>query len=160
MKILMLFALILLQSLSAQAQIVSMEVLKSLPALQGKATFEAGSFDYLVLDFWASWCGPCESSFPFYKQQSRLWKDRKVLWIGINTDSDLNEARSFLKKFESNFTHLSDSDRKFSNSLEVDTLPRVFILDSQGKIVFAERGFSSRKRQLIESKFKELFSKP
>jgi cytochrome c biogenesis protein CcmG/thiol:disulfide interchange protein DsbE len=160
MKILMALALLILPFSSVKGQTLSPDLLKSLPVIQGAEPLKLEGWNYVILDFWASWCSPCEATFPFLKEQSQLWKNRKLLWIGINTESDIKQARDFLKRFESDFLHLHDLDHRFSKSFGVDTLPRLYILDSRLEVVFAERGFNPRKQRKIEAKFKELFSKP
>ena len=114
-------------------------------------------FDFIVLDFWASWCGPCQDSLPFYEEQNELWKKKRVLFIGVNVDSDKQEALDFLKKQPIKYPVIIDTNRKLSGKLNVNAIPRTFIFDKQLHLVKLLKGYTSEKKEEIRTEFKQIF---
>jgi thiol-disulfide isomerase/thioredoxin len=145
------------------AEEVPPTLLKSLPGLQGSNTRASDKFDFIVLDFWASWCGPCQESMPFLEKQSDRYKDLKIKWLSVNEDQDSQAAIQFLKDQKLNssgrFVQLKDEDRKLAGNLGIDSLPRFYVLDSNYKTLFSERGFTAEKRARIEKELQKLFAK-
>jgi thiol-disulfide isomerase/thioredoxin len=118
---------------------------------------KAQKFEYLVVDFWASWCEPCKESLPFYEDQSRVWKKKGVLFIGINLDADFEEARAYMKGKEAGYPILLDQNRKLADKLAVDAIPRTFIFDKNLKMVKSFKGYTSAKQKIFQEELNRLF---
>lgn len=107
----------------------------------------------VVLDFWATWCGPCVRSFPAMQRAANLYeKNPNVKFLFIDTyETAANHetlVRSFLKKNKYGFTVLFDTkdsgaDKpKVAGAYNVSSIPAKFVVDGKGKIRFKLTGFT------------------
>jgi len=114
----------------------------SLSSLKGKV---------VVIDFWATWCGPCRQSFPFFQKVYEKYKsNEKVVFLAIDTrervkdyDATVANAKSFIEFNKYTFTVLIDeiTGTRVSEKYEVDGIPTKFIFDKKGNIAFKSIGF-------------------
>jgi S1-C subfamily serine protease/thiol-disulfide isomerase/thioredoxin len=99
---------------------------------------EASKAKYVLLDFWASWCGPCRGEFPTLRRAYARYKDHGLTVIGINLDSDEAAAVNAANRAALNYPHVFDG-QGWSNavalSYRVHGIPQVYLLDSELKIV-------------------------
>jgi thiol-disulfide isomerase/thioredoxin len=107
--------------------------------LQGKAPALSGKI--VLVDFWASWCGPCKKSFPAMNALQKKYADKGLVIVAINVDDQSANMDSFLKKTPANFAVLWDSHQTFVNKVDVHTMPTSFLLDKDGKVRFVHSGF-------------------
>lgn len=88
----------------------------------------------VLLDFWASWCGPCIGELPNVKKTYQKYKDQKFQIIGISLDRTLQELEEFTKKEGLSWVHYWDQSGKVTNQYKVTGIPSMFLLDGQGVI--------------------------
>ncbi len=109
----------------------------------------------VVLDFWATWCGPCIASFPGMQKAQEMYKsDPEVVFLFIDTwessaDKEKNAA-NFLKSKGYSFEVLMDNDSKVVVNYGVSGIPTKFVLDKQGRIRFKSLGYSGSTESLVE----------
>src|SRR5271166_2045116 len=66
----------------------------------------------VVLDFWATWCGPCRAEAPIVDRVSRRWRDRGVVVVGVNTDlADQGDPRAFARAHDLSYPIVRDEER-------------------------------------------------
>lgn len=112
----------------------------------------------LVLDFWATWCGPCVKSLPAMQQAVDLYKtDNEVVFLFIHTwgkGNDLEEASKFFEQHQYRMNLFIDSrnaDGSYAGAtaLKVKGIPQKMVVDKQGIIRFASSGFNSGEYQTV-----------
>ena len=95
----------------------------------------------VLVDFWASWCGPCRRSFPWMNEMQKKYGTQDFKVIAVNVDKKRDDAMSFLAKYVPQFTVWYDPDGDLARMFGVTTMPSSFILDTTGKVQAAHRGF-------------------
>jgi peroxiredoxin len=99
-----------------------------------------------VVAFWADWCGYCRQMYARQREMVEELKDRPFALVGVNCDSDRNEARRAVKKDSLNWRSWSDSSRgeRISTAWQVQTFPTIYVLDHKGVIRYKFRGLTRK----------------
>ncbi len=98
----------------------------------------------VLIDFWATWCGPCRDSIPYYEHLYEGYRASGFAVVGIDEDANAGDVRAFAKKNGMTYPILLDPDRRIFDAYGVDGLPTAFWLDAQGRIRRQWAGFDSR----------------
>jgi len=114
----------------------------------------------VIVDFWASWCGPCKESFPALNELQKKYSDRGVVIIAVNVDEERADMESFLKEHPVSFAVVRDGGQKLVAKTGIKTMPSSFVLDGDGKVRFSHSGYHGDKtkkqyEQQIESLLKK-----
>jgi thiol-disulfide isomerase/thioredoxin len=115
----------------------------ALPDLKGKI---------VIVDFWASWCGPCKESFPAMNELQKKYGDKLVI-IAVNVDESAPDKEAFLKENTADFTIVRDAKQKLVDQVEIGTMPSSFVLGRDGKVQFVHSGYfggESKKKYVQE----------
>ena len=109
----------------------------------------------LILDFWATWCGPCIRAFPGMQKAVDKFKDNdSVKFLFINTwergEGVKEKVANFIKEKEVTFHVLMDSESKVVEAYGVEGIPTKFVVDKNGKIRFKSVGFSGDDQKLVD----------
>lgn len=113
----------------------------------------------VVIDFWASWCGPCKIALPHYNKLYKTYKDQGVLFVGVNEDEDSKDRDKILKQIPLDFPIYQDQNQEMVKQFNVQALPTLFVLNRELKVVSMFRGFDKSKPELLENTLKELLKK-
>jgi thiol-disulfide isomerase/thioredoxin len=92
----------------------------------------------VLIDFWATWCGPCVSELPHVLKTYNKYHSDGFEVIGISLDQDETLLREFLKKNDISWSQYFDGQgwqNKFARLYDVNSIPATFLLDREGKIV-------------------------
>lgn len=95
--------------------------------------------NWIVLDFWASWCGPCRGNIPNLKKLHQTYKDKKVVLIGISADDNREAWVSTIQKEQTTWLQLSDLkgiNSNVINSYGINAFPTYLVINPEGKIVY------------------------
>jgi thiol-disulfide isomerase/thioredoxin len=117
----------------------------SFPALEGfklEGTLPDPLKDKVVIvDFWASWCGPCKDSFPVMNELHKKYADRGLVIIAVNVDENRADMEAFLKANPASFTVVRDAVQHLVEKAGIATMPSSFVLDRTGKVRYKHSGF-------------------
>ena len=97
----------------------------SLSSLRGKT---------VVLNFWASWCGPCRDEMPLLEQGSKRWRDRDVVFVGVDARDVRSDARSFLERYGVTYPNVYDGKGSLIGRYGVTAYPETYFIDATGKV--------------------------
>lgn len=102
----------------------------------------------VVVNKWASWCGPCRFEFPFF-QEIAAERGTEVAFLGIDTDDSEEAARTFLEELPLPYPSFSDPEAEIARALDADReFPATAFLDRRGDVVYVHRGVYASKDDL------------
>ena len=116
----------------------------SLSDLRGKVVF---------LNFWASWCPPCRAEARDIEATWKKYKDKNIVFLGIDIQDTEEAALAFLKEFEITYPNGRDALGKVSIDYGVWGIPETFFIDTEGRITYKHVGDLGS--QIITSKLDE-----
>ncbi|MGH8976433.1 MAG: TlpA family protein disulfide reductase [Acidimicrobiia bacterium] len=109
----------------------------------------------MVINFWATWCGPCRSEAPLLESAWRKYKGR-VVFIGVDTRDFTGDAKSFVKNHELTYPIAYDGPAKLWEPWGITGLPETFFVDGSGTIVAHKVGEFTDEAELDEAVRKTL----
>jgi peroxiredoxin len=104
------------------------------------ASLSAYTGKVVLVDFWATWCEPCRSSFPQYQALLGRYADRVVV-LGISEDDEEQGLERFAEETGARFPLLWDADKSVAQSYQISSMPTLFIIDQSGLVRFVHSGF-------------------
>jgi len=112
----------------------------------------------VMVNFWATWCGPCQQEMPLLDQMYKKYKMGGFTLLGVNVDKDAPPVKELLARKPVSFPVLLDPANQVSKAYHVDEMPSSVIIDRKGEIRYVHRGYKpgdendyqDRIRQLIK----------
>jgi peroxiredoxin len=129
-------ALALALSPSARAEVRPGDPFPQLPAGAGRPAARV-----LLVDFWASWCAPCKSSFFSYDRLQADFGSRGLAIVAVSVDEDPAAYAAFVARMKPTFTTVMDPGQGLVEAVGVPAMPTSFLLDRSGKVRFMHAGF-------------------
>ena len=115
---------------------------------------------FVYVDFWASWCGPCRQSFPWMNQLSLRTRNAALRVVAVNVDENRDDAAVFLRQLPANFTVVYDPTGKVAASYQLPGMPTSFLIDPEGRVRWAHIGFRPGDGQVIQAMILREIRKP
>jgi cytochrome c biogenesis protein CcmG, thiol:disulfide interchange protein DsbE len=102
----------------------------------------------VVINKWASWCGPCRAEFPAF-QQLATERGKEIAFLGVNAHDSDGKARDFLAEYPIPFPSYVDPDEKIAREIEAPAnYPITVFVDAEGKTQFIHQGGYTSAEQL------------
>jgi cytochrome c biogenesis protein CcmG, thiol:disulfide interchange protein DsbE len=94
----------------------------------------------VVINKWASWCGPCRQEFPSF-QRAAVTFGRQVAFLGLDSFDNSDNARTFLRQYPVSYPSFEDGNDKVANALHAGAFfPTTVFLDRSGKLAYLHQG--------------------
>ncbi|WP_434928852.1 TlpA family protein disulfide reductase [Shewanella sp. HL-SH8] len=139
----LLTALALLMSINAQALTVGDAApdftLKNMQGNNLNLAEQRG--EIILINFWASWCGPCRKEMPVLQKLQDKYQDLGVQVWGINVEQENQAGKDFLADLDLSFSIFFDETNALSKSYQVEAMPTTVMIDRDGKVRHIFRGY-------------------
>ena len=110
----------------------------------------------VLLDFWASWCGPCRQEMPLMDDLYAQYKDLGFTILAVNVDENRDEAHRFLDKVPVSYPILYDPQSDVSEQYEVQAMPTTVMIDRDGNARFLHHGYQPGYEDEYETQIRQL----
>ena len=127
----------------------------SLPGRGGDVTLASLRGKTVLVDFWASWCGPCRQSFPWMNDLQHRYASRGLAIVAVNLDKDRELANAFLTEVPASFAVAFDPTGRTAEQYKVKAMPTTFLISPEGKLLASHTGFDARHAPEFEAQIAE-----
>lgn len=112
----------------------------------------------VIINFWASWCPPCREEAAYLEQTWRKYKDRGVVFIGVDYVDTDKEALAYIQEFDITYINGPDLGTRISQAYNIKGVPETFYVDKKGQLRGVHIG--PLKAPELDQKIEELLSEP
>jgi len=128
--------------------------LNSLAGEQGALSQYKGQV--VMVNFWATWCGPCQQEMPLLDQMYKKYKPAGFTLIGVNVDKEAPAVKELLARKPVSFPILLDPANQVSKAYHVDEMPSSVIIDRKGAIRYIHRGYKPGDENDYQDRIRQL----
>jgi len=114
--------------------------------------------DVVMLDFWATWCGPCVQAMPEVDGVAEKFADRGLVFYAVNVAEDAETIKEFLKTSELEVPVAMDPDGSITQSYRADGIPQTVLIGKDGKVQVVHVGFGEGLAELLSSQVEDLLA--
>ena len=109
----------------------------------------------VMINFWATWCGPCRVEMPSFEQLYGEKKDEGFTILAISEDDDRGKLDEYLKSKPVSFPVLIDKDQALGKKLKIEALPTTILVGGSGKVRQVHEGVQSYLKYSVEGALKD-----
>ncbi|MBL8323914.1 MAG: TlpA family protein disulfide reductase [Rubrivivax sp.] len=95
----------------------------------------------VLVNFWATWCGPCKIEMPHLNRIYEKYKSAGFVLLGVNIDEDPRQAAALATRMGLKFPVLFDTDKAVSRRYALDSMPGTVLIDRDGKVRHVHKGY-------------------
>ncbi len=110
----------------------------------------------VLVNFWATWCGPCQQEMPLLDQMYKKYKPAGFTLIGVNVDKEEPAVKDLLARKPVSFPVLLDPANQVSKAYHVDEMPSSVIIDRKGDIRYIHRGYRPGDENEYQDRIRQL----
>ena len=110
----------------------------------------------VMVNFWATWCGPCQQEMPLLDQMYKKYKPAGFTLIGVNVDKEEPAVKELLARKPVSFPVLLDPANQVSKAYHVDEMPSSVIIDRKGQIRYIHRGYKPGDENDYQDRIRQL----
>ncbi len=110
----------------------------------------------VLVNFWATWCGPCKIEMPHLNRLFEKYKSAGFVLLGINIDEDPRQAVALATRLGLKFPVLLDTDKAVSRRYALDSMPGTVLIDRDGKVRHVHRGYREGVEATYEAQVRAL----
>ena len=112
--------------------------------------------EVILLNFWASWCGPCRQEMPHLDALQKKYESLGVNVIGVSVDKEPGKADQLLKEIPVAFPVLYDTESQVSAAYNVAAMPTTVLIDRDGNMRYLHKGYKPGYEDQYEQQIKQL----
>jgi cytochrome c biogenesis protein CcmG, thiol:disulfide interchange protein DsbE len=114
----------------------------------------------VVLDFWATWCGPCRKALPRLQDLYEAHAEDGLTVIAVSTDEPRNRPKidATVRSLGLTFPVLTDGDKEVARLYRVDSVPTTFLISQAGRVTAYHRGYREGDEKRLAAEIKELLA--
>ncbi|MGD8824285.1 MAG: TlpA disulfide reductase family protein [Myxococcales bacterium] len=112
----------------------------------------------VLVDFWASWCGPCRQELPFLEALHQKFESQGLVVVGISIDRSAKKMSRFLESVPLSFRIVHDPNLSVASRYEPSAMPSSYFIARDGKVRYVHEGFRKKDAADIESRLRTLLA--
>ncbi|MCX7009346.1 MAG: TlpA disulfide reductase family protein [Kiritimatiellaeota bacterium] len=125
----------------------------------GKATLaKHKDKDVVLLDFWATWCGPCRKSLPLLAEIAAQYKDKGLVFYAVNQREAADAIKDFLAKQNFKLTVVLDSEGKAGEAYGVEGIPQTVLVGKDGTVQAVHIGYDPAMKAQLSKQIEDLLA--
>ena len=129
----------------------------TLAALTGQqAALSQYKGQVVMVNFWATWCGPCQQEMPLLDQMYKKYKPAGFTLIGVNVDKEAPAVKDLMARKPVSFPVLLDPANQVSKAYHVDEMPSSVLIDRKGEIRYIHRGYRPGDENEYQDRIRQL----
>jgi peroxiredoxin len=129
----------------------------TLPSAEGRnLRLQEQRGQVVLVNFWASWCGPCKVEMPHLNKLHDKYRASGVTLLGVNIDDDARHGAATAAKWGVKFPVLLDADKRVTKMYDLGSMPATVLIDRDGKVRYLHRGYREGMEAQYEAQIREL----
>jgi thiol-disulfide isomerase/thioredoxin len=132
-----------------------------MPSLKDASTIDLSQLrgKVVLLDFWASWCGPCRKSLPLYNDLRKNFAGQPFEIVAVSVDASKEDALGFLQKHALDYLVGWDASAKLAETYAVPGMPSSYVISPEGVVKHVHKGFHEGEIDKLKQEIQALLPK-